>query len=272
MLSFVIYYHSSRMDNLQQTLRFLVNRELPLVSQSELVLVCQDRGYCHPQKFSSVQVIELGLTDYQKPLMCNCGVWAANGEILILLDSDRVLPQNWFQKAVDHLRPGMIITTTNLLACIREYTDEEIMSGNIETISDFKCSANSMLSKNAFSGNTVMYKSDYIMTGGMDETFVGYGFADNDMVENCLSKGLSFHYLNDPELHLYHEKFVIQNSAKLYRSDFKLYTLLNGLKYCRKWKKIPSESLLNLLSDVRKTANHGSLIEIESLIKLLKVL
>ena len=68
------------------------------------------------------------------------------------------------------------------------------------------------LKKNLFSGNTIFYKQDYLDCGGMDESFVGYGFADNDMNLNVISKGYKAVWLNDLEIHLNHNiEFLYEN-------------------------------------------------------------
>ncbi len=42
----------------------------------------------------------------------------------------------------------------------------------------------------------------------MDESFVGYGFADTDMTMNITSKGYQPSWSDETELHLYHAKNV----------------------------------------------------------------
>jgi hypothetical protein len=264
-LSFVIYYHSSRLANLKQMIRFLSRRED--VGRTELVLVCQNSCDWVPSGFGAARSLSLGLPTYKKPVLCNRGVEASTGRITALLDSDRILPHGWFGRAAAEVRPGQVLTTLNLAWCARPYTDEEIEEGRIELIPDPKSPENDPLRKNAFSGNTVMHRKDYLRVK-MDERFVSYGFADNDMVESCRSKGLSFVYRDEPELHLHHEKYVIVDGREVPRSDFRLHTLLNGLKFSRKWKKALTPALLNLLKTVRSEHKGSPLMaEIEALAK-----
>lgn len=124
LLSFIIYFHSSRLGNLQQMLRLLARRED--VSQSELVLVCQNFCDWVPHGFGAIKSLPLYLETYRKPFLCNQGVQASTGRIIALLDSDRVLPAGWFARAAASVRAGQVLTTTNLSWCVRPYTDEEI--------------------------------------------------------------------------------------------------------------------------------------------------
>lgn len=114
-----------------------------------------------------------------------------------------------------------------------------------------------------------MHRKDYLAVGGMDESFVSYGFADNDMVENCLSKGLKFIFRDELEIHLYHESFVMIDGERVPRSRFRAYTLLNGLKFCRKWKKPLTGPLLELLKVVREDQS-DLLPEIDKLVALFR--
>lgn len=266
-LSFVIYFHSSRLDNLKQMIRLLKRRED--VTHSELVLACQDSCDWIPDGFGASRSLSLGLSQYRKPFLCNRGVEASTGRVVALLDSDRVLPANWFSSAADTVRDGVIITSKNLLWCPRPYTDQEIERGNPELLPDPKSPINELLKKNAFSGNTVMLREDYLKVGGMDESFVSYGFADNDMVENCRKHGMTFVFREEPELHLFHDKYVIMDGQPMPRDQFKAYTLLNGLKFCLKWKKQPTQPLLELFKWV-KSEGSPLLVEIEPLLKRLR--
>lgn len=250
-LSFIIYYHSSRFSNLQQTIRFLRKREE--TNCHELVLVCQDNCNWKPKGFKNVKSTSLNLSVYHKPKMCNIGVEMATGEIIAILDSDRILPIKWFENTKKTIKENQIITTYNLQSCKKDYTDDEIDMGKIELTLDPRCPKNSILRKNAFSGNTVMFRKDYLSVGGMDENYVGYGFADNDMVKKCIKSKMNFLFKEDMEIHLYHKKYIIMNNKELPNHDFKIYTAINGLRYCLKWKIIPNSDLINLIKHVKQT-------------------
>ena len=236
MISFIIYFHSSRLPLLLQTLRFLEVREP--VQNYELVLACQDQTVLPPNRFGSSQLINLNCV-YCKPKMCNIGVREARHENIVILDSDRVLPHGYFSS--QEIKHGEIISTYRLRNLVRPHTDEEIASMNIEYSLELKSKTNEMLQKNAFSGNTMFKKSDYVP---MDESFLGYGFADNDCVRS--HSHLQIKWTEDIELHLYHPRETYM-PEKLNEVDTMKMCVKNGLKYCKKWGLEPNTELNKLL-------------------------
>lgn len=249
-ISFVIYFHSSRIDNLLQTIRFLENREPELLC-GELILVCHDSCNSVKAKFDSVKQFNLQHKIYHKSYFCNYGVNMASSDIIILLDSDRVLPENYFTKCVNYVDNGMFITTKSLYNLVQQYTDEEIQSDKIQKVDDFRSVTNLGRHKNLFSGNTVFFKSDYINAGGMDESLEGYGFVDNDMTRNVANRGYKTIYCDKDELHLYHTKEIYVGDKCV--NKFKIMTAINALKYFKKWN-LPVDGESNILiHEVRKS-------------------
>jgi glycosyltransferase involved in cell wall biosynthesis len=249
-VSFVIYFHSSRLDNLCQSIRFLENREPDLLG-SELFLLCHDNCEKIDTKFAVNSVYNFGDLTYNKAKFCNYGVQNASGSVIVLLDSDRILPHGYFHKCVNGLRPKQFITTKYLYDLAKPYSDYEIESNHIDKVQDYRSIANVGRSKNLFSGNTVFYKNDYLATDGMDETFSGYGFTDNYQTHNIISKGYEQVYLDDDELHLYHHKNVYWKGQKV--DNFKIMTAINAVKYFKKCKlPIDRESSI-LLHEVRNS-------------------
>lgn len=230
MISFVIYFHSSRLQNLQQTLRFLSKHEK--VSEYELILVCHDSIETFSTNFGNTKLFNLNLESYCKPKMCNFGVNQATKDIIILLDSDRILPKNYFSVNAKRLKEKEIIVPYRLYSLDREYSDEEILSGKVGLIQDFRSKGNTFFQKNAFSGNTMIHKKDYIP---MDETFIGYGFADNDATLTALKNGLSITYTNDIELHLYHQRETYMFGKKLDYDKTMSVCEKNAIHFARKW-------------------------------------
>jgi glycosyltransferase involved in cell wall biosynthesis len=249
-ISFVIYFHSSRLENLKQCVRFLEKRESNLLS-SELVLVCHDHCESFGSKFNTTRLLNLCCKTYNKAQFCNHGVNEASGKIIVLLDSDRILPPDYFSKCISLLKTGQFITTKYLYNLSHPYSDEEIESGKADKVEDFRSVSNAGRSKNLFSGNTVFMKQDYQATGGMDESFVGYGFVDNYQTSNILNCGFEQVYLDDDELHLYHKKEVYWENDRV--ENFKIMTAINAVKYFRKFRlPIDRESSI-LIQEVRRS-------------------
>lgn len=230
--SIIIYFHSSRKSNLFQQLRFLQEREP--IQLYQLILICQDK-FSDPLNFGfhDTKLVCLDSLDYRKPFMCNTGVGLASSENIVILDCDRILPKNYIWSNVYGLDDNSLITSVKLYSLSKDYSDSDIKSGNLKMIPDFKSVSNRIRSKNMFSGNTIMKKTDYLRMGGMDENYVGYGFADNDMTETCIRGGMNLIYNESIELHLHHVKNIFLDGVE--RTSFKDVCLKNGLYYCSKW-------------------------------------
>lgn len=255
MISFVIYFHPSRMNNLKQTLRFLTSREEKLFENgAEIILICQTS--CDPQifeKYPFLKLTNLNLPIYNKPKMCNTGVLLAKHEVITILDSDRILPKNHFYKIAKTIKPSEFISTCNLHNLIKGYTDEEINAGQFRATRTLKSKKWELRKKNLFAGNTTFYKEDYLSCGGMDESFVGYGFADNDMTYNVMHSGKTVIWTNEVELHLHHKREIFWNDVSYHPS---LFCLLNELRFHTKWnlKWKPS----NIVHAARQVIKHYS--------------
>lgn len=249
MISFIICFHSSRRANLEQTLRFLWNRE-PTLRNAEVVLVAHDEDPDVTTSFDTTR-INLHLDTYRRPYMLNVGVKNCKYDKIVLLDSDRVLPPYYFTSALGRLRPKMAITIRKLYTLIHDYTDGEINSGRVRKYPDFRRGPLRFGRKNLFSGNTLMYKKDYLDAGGMDEDFYGYGFADNDMTMTVERLGYKILYLPGDEYHLRHPPTYIQNGATVNQNERKALMAVNVLKFCFKWRIKPTQYNLRFVREAR---------------------
>ena len=203
-ISFVTYVHSYRTTNLLQTIRFLKKRE-PNLSESEFILVVQDQlpdftGIWNIRQFN------LNSPDYCKPRMCNLGIKHAIHPIIALIDSDRILPENYFYSTACQLKPKQFITTASLDKILHECTDSEIDNNQFNFRREVRSQELELGIKNLFSGNTVFFQEDYWSAGGADERFIGYGFADNDMTQTILAANNQPIYLDQRELHLFYSR------------------------------------------------------------------
>lgn len=256
MVSFIVIYHPRRLNNLQQMLRFLSRRDLQLVKQSELVLVCQTMCDVHiDSSFKEVKRVDLNLDTYCKPKMTNEGVKRAVGDVLVLLDADRILPYGYFTRIIAQLKPLEVVTTQNLFTLSKFYDDSDIDSGNVNKKPDFRSLTNQGRYKNMFSGNTIMWKSDYDKIGGYDENYLGYGFADSDMTRNALVNGLKMVFKQEEELHLYHDKLFDWNNGHIHKDEYRIISAMNALYYCNKWKIEADKGINDLWEEVSSLMN-----------------
>ena len=154
--SFMIHFHTQRMDNLLQTLRFLELYHPEVVEKSQLVTICQNS--CDPleNKFKNYKHVNMEAECMQLPRLTNEGVEMCDSEKLIILESDRILPKGYFQETIDELKPGIQITTKKMDKIIAPASDEEIIAGNYETTCDDRSTTNELGIKNMWSGNTAI--------------------------------------------------------------------------------------------------------------------
>lgn len=201
--------------------------------EKEVILVCNDEI---KEQLAGCRVINMNLSEYRKPQMCNLGVRESKGEIIALLDSDRVLQRGYFAKTASVLRRGEFASCETILKLKRPHTDTEIIEDSLDFEEDARSKSWEIRKKNLFSGNTVFYKDDYINSGGMDESFVGYGFADNDMTKNVISKGYKAIWNTDQELHLYHPQKVMEKGKVVGFDKYKRTSQKNLCRFLKKWK------------------------------------
>lgn len=226
----MLYFHSSRLDNLRQTLRMLFSRER---SEKDVVLVCNDRT---EETFEGCRLFNLRAEDYRKTVMCNLGVREARGEVIALMDSDRVLPQGFFSSVASGLRRGEFVSCARMLRIMAPASDEQINKGEFKYEEEFRSKGWCLWRRNLFSGNTIFHKSDYLDAGGMDESFVGYGFADNDMTRKVASMGFRTRWIDATELHLYHAKEALEGGSMVGERGRTLKAHENMCKFLKKWK------------------------------------
>ena len=234
--SFIITYHSRRLENLKQAMRFLEVNHLDVIKESELILVCQDNSPKISTQFGQTHLHNLNVSCMHLPKLTNFGVEQAASKNLVILESDRILPESYFEKALNSLKNGLMITTRIMYKLTEDATDKEILEKNFEYQEEYRTPENNVLTRNMWSGNTICKKSDYIKSGTMDEFYKGYGWADHDMTKTMQKIGVQQIFRDEIELHLHHEPMTYGYG------DQKRMFIDNGLYYCKKWNlEVPEE-------------------------------
>lgn len=243
--TFVICFHTARIHNLLQTLRFLVQDHQEVVNQSQLITVCQNSMDYEPwdyiKEFKDLQSgflradhFDMEVDQMKLPVLTNFGVSYADSQKVIVLESDRILPPGYFAKVIDRLEPKVCITCQVTHKLSKPASDEEIRNNNYEFKEDRRDENNQLGMRNMWSGNTAIWKQDYMDVDKMDEGYIGYGWADSDMTRTMSEFGVKSVFLPDIELHLWHP------SATYGAGDQKMLFIENGLRFCEKWNiKIP---------------------------------
>lgn len=230
--SFIIGFHTARKDNLLQTLRFLDAWHFDVIQQCELITVCQDKlNFEIQNKFCKHKHFDLELSEMSLPIITNFGIHQSSFEKIIILESDRILPKNYFSEVIYQLDKGIQITTLKMKKLKNECCDNNICSGEFEFFNEFRSPQNELGMRNMWSGNTALMKSDFIEAGKMDESYIGYGWADSDMCLAMDKIGVKSIYRDEIELHLWHPPLTygIVDQKRLF--------VENGLRLCKKWNK-----------------------------------
>lgn len=247
--SFIIGFHTARKDNLLQTLRFLDMWHLSAIQQCELITVCQDKlNFEIPsQLWMNHKHFNLQLEEMSLPIVTNFGINQSAFEKIIILESDRILPENYFSEVIQKLHEGVQITTLKMKKLKNECSDNNICSGEFEFFDEFRSLQNQFGMRNMWSGNTALMKSDFIKAGKMDESYIGYGWADSDMCLAMDKIGVKSIYRDEIELHLWHQSLTygLNDQKKLF--------IDNGLRLCRKWDKPIPHVLRQEMAQYRET-------------------
>jgi hypothetical protein len=232
--SFIIGFHTARIDNLLQTLWFLSEWHTDVITNCELITVCQDKldTPIVTSKWGKHQHFDLELSEMSLPYVTNFGIDKSSSDKLIILESDRILPENYFSSIIDQLEEGVQITTRTMKKLKNECKIQEIESGKFEFDLEYRSdNVHEFGVRNMWSGNTALMKSDFYKAGKMDEEYIGYGWADSDMCLTMDKIGVKSVYREEIELHLWHPPMTYgeQDQKKLF--------IDNGIKLCKKWDK-----------------------------------
>jgi hypothetical protein len=227
--TFLIAFHTRRIDNLTQTVRFLSKNHPDVVAESEVIFLCQDQCGFVDNDFAKSRMVNLRFSCMEKCKALNQGVRESVSDRIVILDSDRILPPGYFSDVLRCLKPGTAVTTKLIHRVMHSSADVDIESGDYNFQLEHRSVSNDPYNRNLFAGNVAIHKSDYWNAGGMDEEYVGYGFEDSDMAMRVVQSGIKPVFRSDAELHLFHEP------ATYGPTDQKKLFLNNGIRYCKNW-------------------------------------
>ena len=274
--TFVIGFHTQRFDNLLQTLRFLQENHKDFIRSCQLVTVCQDEvtkeTVSNTRLDTATMLVDgdktmavgefnywaryFGRWDHfdmkvecmQLPALSNFGVEKAVADKIILLESDRILPAGYFEKAVGDLQSGYQITTQNMWKLLGPTSDEKIKQGDFRHKDEHRSKSAQIGMRSMWSGNTAFMKKDFYKAGRMDEEYKGYGWADNDMTLTMETNGVQSVFQEGVlELHLWHPPATYDGGK-----DSKLLFIENGLRFCKKWNKPIPDWLQDDIDEIQK--------------------
>jgi hypothetical protein len=240
--SFVICFHTARIENLLQTLRFLVKNHPEVVHDSQLEAVCQDNIDDLPQsQFDELDAIRENfhrscISSYcikhmHLPHLTNQAIEHAENDKIVILESDRILPPGYFAKVFDEIKEGVQITCNKMHRLTEPATDEQIANSTYKSVDEYRSHSNQIGQRNAWSGNTAIWRPDWEKAGRMDEAYKGYGWADSDMTWAMEKVGVQTVFRDELELHLWHPPATYGEGHRA------TMFMENGLYFCKKWNQ-----------------------------------
>jgi hypothetical protein len=253
MFSIAIFYSEDRLLQLRQTIECL--EEMDGYGQCQKMLCADGVTNVCPTDFDILEVQRPG------PYYCWATVWEAalsraRYENILYLDSDRILPGDYFRRALAELADDTFVfparlynleadVPTDVLKRIRDNVGSypHLLRADHRVWDD---PASSVRRKNPMSGCVAFTKTTYRNSGGMDSAYTGWGYPDTDYFTKTFRAGCRFVPIDCDELHLKHGyRQGPRNSARL----FCLTNLWNGVYYHRKWM-LPLDEELHYLASV----------------------
>lgn len=248
MLSIFIMYSTDRAKALDYTLSCL--RDMPLYDQCQRTLVVDGKIDTIPADWQAVQVPRVG-GKFCWARMWDAGVYTAQFDKIIYLDSDRLLPKGYLEQVNDKCMDDVFIYTSRhfmmtadipLANCkkLLEAKDFEEIIRQVEYLGKLKYETRfgepfHGPSKNVMSGSTAFTKRTYWRLGGVDHWYCGHGaYADSDFHMAAAVGGCAFVDLDLPELHFPHAKLA-EDRHEMTRKELFRAGLDNFIYYCYKW-------------------------------------
>jgi hypothetical protein len=250
-------YSTDRKKQLSYTMNCLRNMDLYESCQRTLVVDGKIDEVFPDWDF--VQVPRIG-GNFCWANMWDAGVETAQHDVILYLDSDRLLPRNYL--SLLHVKDGEFIFTSKHFQMLRyidfDKCDEFLTRSDSGVFVDdsflgaFRYEPRNRMpvhgpGKNVMSGNTAFTKETYRTLGGVDPWYRGHGaYADTDFHFKAALGGCRFRDLQVPELHLPHDKL----EEKLPLSEMELWKkgIDNFLYYCQKWS-LPLVLVENVVSE-----------------------
>ena len=237
--SILILYSTDRKKNLLQTLDFL--KEMNGFDSCQVV-ISVDGKINFNCDYEYVEV-KRNHNFYCWKNSIEAGIEKSNNDKIIYIDSDRILPKNYFELISSKVDDKSFVFPKYLYQFLKDHDFETIKSvrDNFKENKHFVREDQRVYSnpidairrKNPMSGCVAFTKKGYYESGGFDGSFVGWGFPDIDFYMSAYNQKYNFIPIDCNELHLHHN--YIDCNYSYSRSLVRLMGLYNGVKFCKKW-------------------------------------
>lgn len=248
MISIFIMFSNDRVSQLENTLSCL--EDMTYYEDCQKTLVVDGNPLVLVPNFDTISVPRID-GQFSWSNMWAAGVCTARHDIVLYLDSDRLLPSNYLKLLLESVKDNLFVFTSRHFMMIEDLDVQECKKLLQDPrpgifmeepyIGKFCCEPRYQNpfpgpGKNVMSGNTAFTKSTFFKLGGVDPWYRGHGaFADTDFHMQAAQAGCEFIDLAVPELHCKHPK-LDSDGAELANHQFRLIGLDNFLYYGHKWQ------------------------------------
>jgi len=223
---------------------------MELYASCQKTLVVDGKIDYIPPDYDAIQVPRIK-DEFSWSNMWAAGVYSARNPVVVYLDADRLLPDDFLELAQDvqdgcfaftskhfHMLQDMEIETCKKF--LREnqkpgiFVDDDLL-GQLKYEPRFEDPVHGP-GKNVMSGSVAFTKRTFEILGGVDPWYRGHGaFADTDFHFQAAKAGCTFIDLNLPEIHYHHHKLG-NDSKEIDEITLRRMGLDNFIYYCQKWK------------------------------------
>lgn len=235
-------YSLDRRQALDATIACL--KDMPEYDSIQKTLVVDGKTNEPVDDFDIVQVPRLG--GFCWAYMWDAGVMTAQYDVVVYLDSDRLLPTNFLTLVKDTpddefrfpSRHFMMLSPLDLTLCKRFLANPDCLLDE-EFIGRLRFEKRMQYpfhgpAKNVMSGSVAFTKKTFCRLGGLDPWYCGHGaYADSDFHQHAANEGCRFKDLDIPELHYPHDKQ--ENGNPLDAIELKRLALDNFIYFGMKW-------------------------------------
>lgn len=251
MIGIFVMFSPDRLPQLAQAVECM--REMSLYDRCQKTLLVDDSDVTHPSlpEWEHVKVSR-PRKEFNWSRMWEVGVGHSRHEVVLYLDSDRVLPRDYLEAVLANARDGAFLFCRNLFSfrravgihVVKNYRDghtPESLKADYDRHKDLlwydprfglPCDGPG---KGVMSGNTAFTRETFKRSGGVDPFYRGHGaWADSDFHRQCWGMGMGMVDLGRLELHLHHDKLAA-GGGELAAHDVEVLSLNNYVRYCSKW-------------------------------------
>jgi hypothetical protein len=241
-------FSNDRIPQLESTLSCL--RDMPGYEECQKTLVVDGSPLVLIPDFDTISVPRVD-GEFSWSNMWAAGVCSARNDVILYLDSDRLLPPNYLELVLKSVKDGifaftsmhfMMVGDIDLEKCKRLLADPRPgVFTEPEYLGVFRYEPRfgnpfPGPGKNVMSGNTAFTKRTFLSLGGVDFFYKGHGaFADSDFHMQAAQAGCEFIDLKVPELHCKHPK-LDESDLEIEEKRLRLLGLDNFIYYCQKWR------------------------------------